>query len=424
MNSSWVPSINALFPAVNGRPFVCYNDVIDYLKPPSDTGVILVAHSYETVFALASSVAYMGNLRGVILKNSTALRFPEVRDELTKANIPVLNLTKKDMVSNTDEVVETISSAVPSDEKFVIMDHGGYFAYDKGFFDAFPPDRLVGISEHTLNGEDRYKALKLNDRPIVSIAKCDIKAPSDKAAADAIYSASHNYLLNGGIELKSDFLKIGVIGVGRLGSRIAENLHPKKIMLNDIFPSIMRGKWGVGTEKKSLCKKADVIFCATGNYALQPEHWSLLKNNAVVLTVTSPDDELHLDDLVRDGVLEPVPERQRGDTYVYRVTKTENEILLPFNGESANTSLTYGIANPTVHQAHAAHIAATISVMDKDRFNLSKGVQPMSSDMENSVCKIWKKHFGNEARLPETAYVPKLSKSSKSHTPITTNSLH
>ena len=133
MNARSVPSINALYPSINGGPSLYYNEVIRAMRPPKGIGIILVAHSYETVFALAASVSRLGNLRGVILKNSTSERFPAVGNELTKAGIPVLELTKSEMVQRMDKVAEQINQAVPSEEPFVLMDHGGYFAPQMAF---------------------------------------------------------------------------------------------------------------------------------------------------------------------------------------------------------------------------------------------------------------------------------------------------
>ena len=269
MNARSVPSINALYPSINGGPSLYYNEVIRAMRPPKGIGIILVAHSYETVFALAASVSRLGNLRGVILKNSTSERFPAVGNELTKAGIPVLELTKSEMVQRMDKVAEQINQAVPSEEPFVLMDHGGYFAFEPDLFQRFPSSRLIGVAEHTLNGEERYKSLNLTDRPIISIGQSIIKLPSDEAAADAIILASDGYLQAGGINLNSKMHRVGIIGYGRLGGRIGRQLSSKdiqRVLVNDKDVSKITGMRDHSyADKELLCQKCNVIFCATGS---------------------------------------------------------------------------------------------------------------------------------------------------------------
>ncbi|NTV47468.1 MAG: hypothetical protein HGB11_13335, partial [Chlorobiales bacterium] len=363
-----------------------------------NTGVILVLHSYETAFALAACISDFGKLRGVILKNSTNTRFPEVGKVLTSANVPVLNLTKDDMKENAKTVIREIESIIPLDESFILMDHGGYFAYNRDILKHFSAERLVGVAEHTLNGEERYRSLNISDRPIVSIGRSNLKLASDIAAADAILLASDGFLQAGGLNLNNPILKIGVIGCGTLGNRIAQQLISKnaaRVFVHDACASKLAGMKGpTPTDKDTICRKCDIIFCATGNKAIDKDQYSLLKNNTIIFNVTSPDDELGIDILIKEKTLIPVPDKQRGETYVYKIASTENEIILPFNGESPNTTMPYGITDPTIHQTYAAHIAAAMSLTFSR--GCPNGLTSLKHEFEQIVAQSWMKHYNSK----------------------------
>jgi adenosylhomocysteinase len=381
-----------------GQAYDYLAEVVDVIRPKKDTGIILVAHSYATVFALVGAVQNMGNLRGVVLKHATASRFPEIGTELSRLGVPVLNISKERFIHDMSRVANEIDRAVPCNERLVIMDHGGYFAHDDTMFKRFAPDRLIGAVEHTENGHKRYASLNITDRPIVSISRSHIKIPSDEAAADQIFKSAETYLIEEGISFANPKFRVGIIGYGRLGAQIGHTLGSKgvpRVLVNDLDSSrLVTMRQHAVANKEDLVKRCNIIFCATGNNALLPEHFSMLQKDSVIFGVTSPDDELNLPKLIKDGVLipSPLPETSNREKYAYRVRATGHEIFLPFNGESPNTSSKYGIPEPIVHQTYAAHMTATMHVMGNNP--PANGLTPLLASDEQMVSRLWLNHFG------------------------------
>ena len=211
-----------------------------------------------------------------------------------------------------NEAVTKIYEAVAPYEKFVVMDHGGYFALSPEIFQQFPPAALIGISEYTINGQQRYISQGLLDRPIMSVAALELKRETDKAIANSIVLVSDFQLRRGGIMLSDKRNCIGVIGYGNVGSHLVQrllDLDAQNILVYDIVAQKLANLPArlVAISNDEICQRCNVIYCAAaGGQALAPRDYAELRENAVIFSVTSPDDEFGLDGLVENRMLKHV----------------------------------------------------------------------------------------------------------------------
>lgn len=364
--------------------------------------VIVVVHAYESVLPFLQSLRKTFSVAGVILKNSTSSMRPEYAQYLAENGFNVLDLKKTDFsgTEGQNKAAAELKRALDPAKKTIIMDHGGYFAFcgaDLLKRDEFSSDNIIAVTEYTANGEDRWKNVSL-DRPVLSVGRAAIKEASDTASAEAVVFSAFSFALQHNMPLAGrKASSIGVLGYGRLGSGIVNTLIRNKISasvydIDDVKTSGIRDAKVVAREE--ILQKSDVIFCATGNRSILPADFKKLKNGAVLFTVTSPDDELDLDAVIKKQIL--VPEEVKGNAYGYKVKGTSNTIWLPFNGEASNSIFPSAVSDLTIHQPYALHTVATIKVAQhlKDYGNV---VQKLEPRYEELVARVWNHSNGGKA---------------------------
>lgn len=399
----------------NQRALDYFHDVIAKSKgsgPYPDIDVVIVIHAYRNAPPLVQSLSEVGNVRGVIIKNSTGTRHPEVTQFLKQHGFPILDWDKQKVKKGGVELIAELEGILRPDKPFIIVDHGGYFAYPsaRDLFDHFPPDRLLGVTEYTANGHYRYERLGVEDRPIISVGRSDIKIPADVAAAKLIVQAAFDHMMQANCYLYDESNTIGVIGYGRMGTTIAKSLANsgfRHLFVNERDPLASTRLEGLPyAEKPVLLENCNILFCATGNRALDPAHYALLKDGTVIFTATSPDDELELEKLIQHGVL--TLQRHEGDIYEYRVNATGNRVYLPFNGESANIVYPSGVTDPAIYLPQALQLAATVKLA-QHQHQYSPGVTDLERRYENMVAQTGREHFArqmSEALLPRPHQQP------------------
>ncbi len=383
----------------NQRALDYFNEVIARSKstgPYPDIDVIIVIHAYRNAPPLVQSLAHIGNIRGIIVKNSTGTRHPDVAEFLKAQSFPILDWDKQKIKKGGPDFIKEFEGILRPDKPFIILDHGGYFAYEssRDLFDHFSPNRFLGATEYTANGHFRYERLGITDRPIVSVGRSDIKIPADVAAAKLIVQAAFDHMMQANSYLYDEANTIGVIGYGRMGSIVAKSIANsgfRHLYVNEVNPLASTRLEGLPyADKDDLLSNCNIVFCATGNRALDPAHYALLKDGTVLFTATSPDDELDLEKLIAHNVIKP--KRYHGDIYEYTVTATGNRIYLPFNGESANIVYPSGVTDPAIYLPQAAQLAATVKLAQhQDQY--SPGVTDLEPRYENMVAKIGRDHF-------------------------------
>lgn len=399
MSKVKILSISPFSQNVNDQAHKFYNAIIDAAGGRPNFSIILVVPGYESSLPLIQSLHEKVDLCGIIIKNSTKSRNIAFEACLKNAGYPVLDIAKEDMKAGSVKSISLLDDIFSKKDGVAVMDHGGYFAQNEKVLQSFPPNKICGVAEYTLNGELRYAFSNVNDRPIISVGQSDLKVASDHAASDAIVCVSDLFTRRGGLVLTSQANKIGVIGHGRLGSRIAERLKLAgaddiQIYDNNAAKLFNLNAKNIASSKFKLLEQCNILFCATGNRALTATDFHYINDKSIIFTVTSPDDELDLGGLMKDNILDPIPSLKVGDSHVYKVVGTDKHIILPFNGESPNTILEYGIADPIIHQPCAAHIIAALRIL-QDGFNQYVGVSKINKCDENLVLNIWNGFYQN-----------------------------
>lgn len=375
-----------------------YNALIKKALPPTHTKkkILLVCPGYNSTLSMIESISKNFDLCGIILKNSTN-KNNLTRRILLRSNYPILDISKSDMTALSDETVSTIERAIGSDGDCIVLDHGGYFSLNPNTLKVFKPNMISGIAEYAINGENRYLNSTVNDRPMISIGRLSIKKKSDFASSDSIMLVSELYLQNEGIMLFGDDIKVGIIGHGTLGGRIRYLLQErgvKNFLVYDIDEKKLNdiALENIAPHKTELLKQCDVLFCATGNKAITKEDLKFLKDGAIILTVTSPDDELDLPALKKQKLVQLKTEKCREQTFIYSISETGHELVLPFDGESPNTQISFGIADASIHQPCATHIVAGIRLMQGCAEHKT-GMHALSLKDELMVEQVWDEHF-------------------------------
>jgi S-adenosylhomocysteine hydrolase len=404
MSDQNVLTLHSLTPTVNRKAIGFFNavswEVTGGVSLRDKVQVIVVIHAYEHVLPFIQSLDKVVAVSGIIFKNSTGTLRPEYADCLRKAGYRVLNIKKADFIGKDSETtIQKILDCLDPGKETIIMDHGGYFAFKQGALlarDEFPPEKVIAITEYAANGEERWKKIPDMDRPVISIGRSQIKEASDMGSAESIVYSAISFCQNHNIPLAMNTTKIGVIGSGRLGSGITDMFLRNHIRVsvydsNELKMSGIRHADAVS--KEQLLKECDVIFCATGNRAISPQDFKIIKDHVVLFTVTSPDDEINLKGLIDKKILIPQGVLGvKGEAHIYGVAGTEKKLVLPHNGESPNIVYSSSVNDPTIFQPYALHLAATIKGF-QHRTNYRKGVQHVEERYENTVARIWNQHY-------------------------------
>lgn len=389
-------SIDAMLPSIHREAFEFYCDVAQAAGGKIDGDLIFVCHAYENVLPLVQAMAHIGQLRGVVLKNSTRKRHNPFQERLAEIGVPVSELTKSDFSSDNCHS-EAIADLIKGERPVTILDHGGYFAYSGQVESAvsLKPGIISGIVEYTLNGELRHRGRRAF-LPILSVGQSTIKYPADIAVSDAIVLGAEYYLHRAGINLFDKRLRVGIVGHGRLGAGISRNLSQRQLRhlwADDISPEKIAAMGRLQTaDKKLLFENCNILFLATGNRSVDASDLALLQDNSILFTVTSPDDEIDLYDFIERGLLLRDDGRPINDTLVLQVAATGHRILLPFQGEAPNTIFPFGVSDPIIHMPNAAHLAAAVWLAN-GKNTLEIGVQPIPVEIEKMVARKFQERF-------------------------------
>jgi len=190
--------------------------------------------------------------------------------------------------------------------RVIVIEDGGYatpMIHEK--FEKYT-HYVKGTIEQTANGiwrdEDLIirKGLKLQF-PIISIPDCKLKQEIEPPfIGEAVIGNIQNLISEEGLFISGK--KIGVIGYGNIGSRIAEEARNRKaiVSVSDIsHVKLLTARRG-GFETKSLPKlveESDIIIGATGRCSIGREEVLLLKNGCILVNASSKRVEIDVGEL-------------------------------------------------------------------------------------------------------------------------------
>jgi adenosylhomocysteinase len=253
--------------------------------------------------------------------------------------------------------------------------------------------QLSGIVENTENSHQKYEKYLSSEQknppfpyPIISVARSELKDPEDFLVGQSIVFSAEAILRAPG-EILSGRRAL-VIGYGKIGRSIAQNLHAKAVRVDiiDCNPTrqVLALAHGHQTgEKRVLLRHNDLIFCATGNRSLTPVDMKFIKRDAYVFTATSADDELeNHTSLARTEI----------DHDGHRLTQIridDNRFFLTNSGNAVNF-IHGAVVEPYIKlvQAELVFAAAQIS-----SFSDTGRILQLSNPSKCFIASLWLDHF-------------------------------
>jgi adenosylhomocysteinase len=312
--------------------------------------------------------------------------------DLVSRSIPILKFTRAKINANPHEFISDLKASVGG-SSFVVIDTGGYFSHILNeMTKAFGPN-FIGIVEDTENGHQKYENLLSAQRgirefpcPIVSVARSALKQPEDFLVGQAIVFSAEALLREQGTILTGK--RAAVLGYGKIGRSIAQNLHSKSARVDvvDTNPSrqVLALAQGFHTGNfAEVIGSADLIFCATGNMSLKHQHLGFIKHDAYVFTATSADDEIedHLI-LMKNCV-------QHANGKIAQIELNGNRFFLCNNGNSVNF-LHGGVVGEFIKLVQAELVFAAARLSESQN---KARICEVSDVSKSFIADLWLKHF-------------------------------
>lgn len=142
---------------------------------------------------------------------------------------------------------------------------------------------------------------------------------------------------------------------------------------------------------KELLSSADIVFCATGNKALDRSTFQYIKPGAEVALATSADDELDLEGLHNLYNLSKLDETGR---YICQSKTGQHYFYLPDGLRAINFSISP--LNPLSVVPLQAEIMLVTKRLLQQGFEVTGKVQPSPDDIQDEVARLFADRFGNE----------------------------
>ncbi len=399
-----------------------YKKVIEHFEfkknTPEKIAFIVVAHFVHTLPYFLEAVSALGAVVALISKQSGTVK--SVRKSILDIykDIIVPNLDKNNLKENSTQAESFFSSLFEKedwqDHHFIILDHGGYFAPRIDDVLKKHRNKIIGVVEHTWNGEVRYqeqlKQHHLYPFPIMSVAHSTLKGLESRAVANSIVNALNGKIFTGeGISQTIDTLqRILIIGYGHIGKAVAMVL--KNILGNkgkDVIcicdtsdNSIIEAKREfskVTKEKRKYLKDADLIITATSTLALTKKNFSKLKSGAFIACATSSDDQF-TEEAIEDYLIQEGPTKKvQSLCPKYKHKNSEKFFYLIANGDSVNFTIG-STPHPIIHivltsiWVDALELIKTISMPSWDLKQIN-----LFNRQDEFIKKIYEETFGRIA---------------------------
>lgn len=369
------------------------------------SGMLKVVHAFDDKIPLIEALLERDLLVGVILKRSSS----EVQSDTAKYLQALLRehdllLTRSDVTyANSVPII----SARAKQRRFIIGDHGGYFSHTLPLLTQSFGPQLAGITEHTLNGEERtlhqFNNLAL---PVsyFSTARVDLKERSDREIASniALEIVSTAEGLGKSLFSRTGHVTILLVGYGTMGLYAARMLKEIGCRAELLVTDISRKKMvfalqdghDITESLEAALPRADMVILATNTIkgkkpVLSPYHFTLLKKDACITSMTSLDDEAEHEKLILDNIIRLIGfENGNG---VYR-GPAGNRFYLMQNGRPANVGLPDGGAGDSIYLVEAAGLAGAFVVAQGGHAQNAPANMLSNEDAE-MIADIWLKHF-------------------------------
>lgn len=368
-------------------------------------GMIKVLHAFDDKLPLVDILLKRDLLSGVVLKKSSSeaqggvVQFLESR------------LAEHDILMARSDTL--YANAVPSlsprmqGRGFIIGDHGGYYAHALPSLTSVFGAQLAGITEHTLNGEERVLRQFGNTVPVnyFSTARVDLKSRSDRDIAYAIANEIMSTADRLGQSLSNENATVLLVGYGTMGCFAAQKLKQigckAELVVTDISDKklafAVQDDHLIARDMDEVLTRANMVVLATDvikgkTPVLGPRHFAMLKDGACIASMTSLDDEAGQDNLAERGIINRIG--AEGPDGVYRGPAGKTFFLMR-DGRPANVGLMNGGAGDSIYMVEAAGLAGAFVVAQNGS---AQAPRTLSDEDGDIIAGLWLKHFYN----PET----------------------
>jgi adenosylhomocysteinase len=271
-------------------------------------------------------------------------------------------------------------------DRFVFSDIGGYFAGAAHQIKAEFGDRFAGIVEDTENGLQKYRHLAAPTFSVFQVARSPIKGNEDYMVGRAIAFSAESLLRN--ISMLVNGARVGVIGFGKIGRSVAEELRHKQgeVAVYDIDPVRMTYAYSRGfvvPPKEQLLANSDIVCLATGNQSLLRDEFGRLRNGAFVFSVTSSDDEIDLSWVQANYKETEVAE------HVHRYSNGAHSFYL-FNRGNAINFIHGTTVGDFILLVHAEILVCAHRLATSDQ---GSGFHDLDDAARGDICKVWLSMF-------------------------------
>lgn len=276
-----------------------FNSIIDPARYENIDSALIVVHANVEIDNFLNAIARVIRVAGVIPKSSSK-KFSDIK--LLRKRYPVIEFDRPSILSSPSEFLNAVDTCT-KDEKFVILDMGGYFSHVALDLAKRFKNRIVGVVEDTENGHQKYEAVVGSKQefenifPIISVARSSLKDPEDALVGQAIVFSAEAIMRSYGSILLGK--RVGVIGFGKIGRSIALALLSRgsRVDVYDSNPILITSALSFGFHtscRPDFLRSADILFCATGNKSISSEDGIYFKNGMHIFCATSSDDEFSL----------------------------------------------------------------------------------------------------------------------------------
>ncbi|HEY4032466.1 MAG TPA: hypothetical protein VGL94_00700 [Ktedonobacteraceae bacterium] len=314
----------------------------------------------------------------------------------------------REVTENPERIAEEILKVTVPGQSIIILDHGAYFKNVDKIQEKLPHNRIIGISEATLNGEIEYQKQQEKEslsKPVISISH-RVKKSDDVMIGDSIVRSTERIIAPYNVNLKDQ--QILVIGYGPVGSAIAENLRKDNVMIYDISSDRQMGAiqhYKIvrnSADRDKALMRSEFIFCATGNKSLRAGDYPKLRDGCFIVLGTSADIEI-----------DEVPE----DQYTYRLEregihrydskKVEGRyfyILGPKIGKyigAVNFSNLQPAVGNDIYNVLAMEVAGLCQIQNEMFTEQTPGVHKIGKFYEDTAADTWLWYYNKNQRDPE-----------------------
>jgi len=274
-----------------------FSSIINPSRYKNIDSVLVVMHAnveFENFLAALSSVIRIAS----VIPKASSKKFANLNT--LKQRYPVYDIDRKSILASPTKFINTISCLIKN-ERFVVIDMGGYFSHVALELAKKFDKQMVGIVEDTENGHQKYEALIKHKSsygdlaPVMSVARSPLKEPEDSLVGQAIVFSAEAIMRSHGLILLGK--RVGVIGFGKIGKSIAFSLLSRgsRVDVFDSNPILLASALSLGfhtSARSTFLSAADVLFCATGNKSLSSADEIYFKDGLHIFCATSSDDEL------------------------------------------------------------------------------------------------------------------------------------